>query len=412
VGELAAGLVIVRRIRYTEIDWKAYMQEVQAVADGERDYTVIRANTGPLVYPAGFVWLFLGLHRLTGADPDCCRLPQTAVTESDRCVSGGGDIEMAQHIYLLLYLVTLAVVLEIYRVCRVPTWAWPLGCLSFRVHSLYLLRLFNDAPAMLCLYAFVAAYSHRCFALGAMFFSAALSLKMNALLFAPALALVTLKECGWVGAIVRAIPALALQALLAAPFLRANASGYFARAFDFTRAFEHRWSVNWAMLSPVTFGDPRFANALLGAHIALLGAFAHRKWCRNDGGLVGLLVSAFGGPSPLSSSPSIVARSTAITALVCNFIGIVTARSLHYQFYLFYFHSVPVLLWSTPLPVVVKLLVWMGIEAGYNVYPATPSSSTLLQASHVVLLIGLWLGDAGLAPSREPSARSLSKKDT
>jgi len=325
LAELCVGLLIVRRARYTEIDWKAYMQEVQAVADGERDYLAIRANTGPLVYPAGFVWLYLGLHRLTGADPDCCRLPATAVSESARCVSGGGDVALAQHLHLALYLATLALVLETYRVCRVPTWAWGLACLSYRVHSLYLLRLFNEAPAMLLLYAFVLAYARRRPALGALLFSAALSLKMNALLFAPALALLTLRECGWRGAVARALPALALQAALAAPFLRANPAGYLARAFEFSRAFEHRWSVNWAMLSPASFGAPRFAAALLAAHLGLLLAFAHARWCRSDGGLFRLILDAARGPPALvrcgRAWSAADARGVVLTAFTCDTVG-------------------------------------------------------------------------------------------
>ena len=38
---------------YTEIDWVAYMQEVGGVISGERDYSLLKGNTGPLVYPAG-----------------------------------------------------------------------------------------------------------------------------------------------------------------------------------------------------------------------------------------------------------------------------------------------------------------------------------------------------------------------
>ncbi len=37
----------------TEIDWIAYMQEVGGFLSGERDYALLRGDTGPLVYPAG-----------------------------------------------------------------------------------------------------------------------------------------------------------------------------------------------------------------------------------------------------------------------------------------------------------------------------------------------------------------------
>eukprot|EP00956_Cyclotella_meneghiniana_P000283 scaffold339_cov77-Cyclotella_meneghiniana.AAC.4 len=50
--------LIVYRIPYTEIDWIAYMQEVSSYQNGERDYINIRGDTGPLVYPAGFLYLY------------------------------------------------------------------------------------------------------------------------------------------------------------------------------------------------------------------------------------------------------------------------------------------------------------------------------------------------------------------
>jgi len=34
----------------TEIDWKAYMQEVEGFLGGEHDYVKLRGDTGPLVY--------------------------------------------------------------------------------------------------------------------------------------------------------------------------------------------------------------------------------------------------------------------------------------------------------------------------------------------------------------------------
>jgi alpha-1,3-mannosyltransferase len=52
----------------TEIDWKAYMEEVNGYRAGERDYEKLQGGTGPLVYPAGFVYLFTALQWLTGQD--------------------------------------------------------------------------------------------------------------------------------------------------------------------------------------------------------------------------------------------------------------------------------------------------------------------------------------------------------
>ncbi|TPX72365.1 dolichyl-P-Man:Man5GlcNAc2-PP-dolichol alpha-1,3-mannosyltransferase [Spizellomyces sp. 'palustris'] len=45
---LATGIII-QKVPYTEIDWKAYMQEVEGYLAGERDYTKLKGDTGPLV---------------------------------------------------------------------------------------------------------------------------------------------------------------------------------------------------------------------------------------------------------------------------------------------------------------------------------------------------------------------------
>lgn len=49
------------------------------------------------------------------------------------------------------------------------------------------------------------------------------------------------------------------------------------------------------------------------------------------------------------------------------------------QFYSWYYHALPFLLWQTGYPVVIRLALLMGVEFGYNVFPATPVSSAVLQ---------------------------------
>ena len=57
--------VILYKVSYTEIDWVAYMQEVEGFIQGERNYMNLKGDTGPLVYPAGFLYLFSGLYWMT-----------------------------------------------------------------------------------------------------------------------------------------------------------------------------------------------------------------------------------------------------------------------------------------------------------------------------------------------------------
>lgn len=41
------------------------MEQVSLFKAGERDYLQIRGDTGPLVYPAGFVYVYSFLHTVT-----------------------------------------------------------------------------------------------------------------------------------------------------------------------------------------------------------------------------------------------------------------------------------------------------------------------------------------------------------
>lgn len=54
----------------TEIDWKAYMDEVGGFLQGQLDYTQLKGDTGPLVYPAGFVYVFSLLYGVTDQGKD------------------------------------------------------------------------------------------------------------------------------------------------------------------------------------------------------------------------------------------------------------------------------------------------------------------------------------------------------
>jgi ALG3 protein len=58
-----------------------------------------------------------------------------------------------------------------------------------------------------------------------------------------------------------------------------------------------------------------------------------------------------------------------------------------YQFYSWYCHSLPFLLWSTSLRTWQRLAVWLAVEFVCNVYPPTAASSLLLLTCHGILLL-------------------------
>jgi hypothetical protein len=75
-------------------------------------------------------------------------------------------------------------------------------------------------------------------------------------------------------------------------------------------------------------------------------------------------------------------RFILVTIFTSNFIGVAFARTLHYQFYCWYFHTLPYLLWHVRgdvVPVVLKVAIFGAIEVCFNVFPATWWSSALLQ---------------------------------
>ena len=235
-AELALNALIVRRVPYTEIDWRAYVEEVEGVlVHGNYNYTELRGGTGPLVYPAGFVYSYSLLYYAT---------------------ERGANLDRAQALFVALYLATLAVVAAIYRKAA-PRGFHPLHlgllCVSKRIHSIFALRLFNDGPTMLVLYCAVLLFLHRRWTAGCVLFSFAFGMKMNIVLFAPALFLLLVAETGALGAAWRIALCGAVQLVLGLPFLLFDAKAYLGASFNLSRTFKHHWSVNfrWVPCEPL-----------------------------------------------------------------------------------------------------------------------------------------------------------------
>ncbi|KAL5701226.1 dolichyl-P-Man:Man5GlcNAc2-PP-dolichol alpha-1,3-mannosyltransferase [Ranunculus cassubicifolius] len=374
--------LIIAYVPYTKIDWDAYMSQVSGFLGGEKDYSNLKGDTGPLVYPAGFLYVYSAIQYITG-----------------------GDVYPAQILFGILYIINLGLILFIYVKANVlPWWALSLLCLSKRVHSIFILRLFNDCFAMTLLHAAVALVLCRRWHLGLIIFSGAVSIKMNVLLYAPPLLLLMLKEMSIGGVISALAGAAILQVLLGFPFLLSHPVAYISRAFNLGRVFIHFWSVNFKFVPEKIFVSKEFALGLLTVHLLLLVVFAHFRWCKHEGGLLKFLhsrvalmklkyaVSSSFSLHQTSSSQLLGPDHIVTTLFVGNFIGIVCARSLHYQFYSWYFYSLPLLLWKTPFPTVLRVILFVGVEVCWNIFPSNVYSSSLLLCIHLVILLGLWIG--------------------
>ncbi|XP_072111238.1 dol-P-Man:Man(5)GlcNAc(2)-PP-Dol alpha-1,3-mannosyltransferase [Mobula birostris] len=391
VAEICVNLWVIHRVPYTEIDWKAYMDEVEGVINGTYDYTQLKGDTGPLVYPAGFVYLFMVLYYIT-----------------DR----GVNIHLAQYVFAIFYLFTLLLVFRIYNhTKKVPPFVFFfMCCASYRIHSIFILRLFNDPVAMMILYVAVNFFLNNRWSLGCCFFSLAISIKMNILLFAPGLLFLLIYQFG----LVRTIPKLgicaALQVVLGLPFLMENPVGYIARAFDLGRQFLFKWTVNWRFLPESVFLSRYFHLALLVAHLTVLLLFAICRWNKSEEGMLSLLKAP---EERASQHKPLTANQIVFVLFTSNFIGICFSRSLHYQFYVWYFHTLPYLLWSThvkKLAHLLKVLILGLIEMSWNTYPSTVYSSISLHVCHVIILLSLWYGHAEPEKGTPSEDQDLLKK--
>ena len=146
------------------------MQQVSLVVSGERDYALIKGSTGPLVYPAAHVYIYAILYYLTDE---------------------GRDILFGQVIFAALYLVTLAVVVVCYRRSGAPPYLFPLLILSKRLHSIFVLRLFNDCFATLAMWLAILLFQKKKWSAAVVVWSAGVGVKMTLLLLVPAVTIVT-----------------------------------------------------------------------------------------------------------------------------------------------------------------------------------------------------------------------------
>lgn len=183
--------------------------------------------------------------------------------------------------------------------------------------------------------------------------------------------------------------------------------------------------------------------ALLLLHIGGLAYFC-KQWLdatqRATGGKRIFLYVEGGGSGTRPSTTMLSPIYITSTLLVSNYIGICFARTLHYQFYSWYFHALPYMLWcqtnattrttaaaattltrasslrggggggddgmssssSFSYPIVVRIALLLAIEVAFLTFPATPFSSALLQVAHLAILLQIRPPDLLVPTNEEP----------
>lgn len=440
LAELILNLFIVEKVPYTEIDWKAYMQECEGFLNGTLDYSKLRGDTGPLVYPAGFVYIYSLFYFLTDQ---------------------GRNIKLAQYIFIGVYVLLLSSVLRIYiKTKKVPPYVLVFTILtSYRIHSIHVLRMFNDPVAVLFLYVSLNFFLDSKWYLGSIFYSLAVSIKMNILLYAPALFFFYLINLGFKETIKQLFVCGIIQLLLGLPFIIVAPVAYLKGSFDLGRVFNHTWTVNYRFLDVKFFENRIFHLTLLSIHVMLLiicvpmcikyfqsycrlkyvqmqvqpqidaknkenkrksklkkeikmklnpnlekeeplskeqeqflNSFENmlQKSSQKSGNKLPKKIINDESDKPYSINFDILSQLFILPMFLVNFIGIVCARSLHYQFYSWYFHTLPYLLWSTNYTIIIRFLILALIELCWNTYPSTNVTSAMLHICHISILYGVY----------------------
>lgn len=346
----------------TEIDFTTYMAQVRMFLDGERDYSKITGPTGPLVYPALHVYIYTGIYYLT---------------------DNGTDIFVGQILFAGVYLTTLALVFACYRRAGVPPWLFAPLVLSKRLHSIFLLRMFNDCWATLGFWAAIYLFTRRKWELGALVWGLGLGVKMTLLLAMPAVAVIAIQGAGTAEAIFAGLLVMLIHAAMGVPFLNSEAGyQYFHKAFDFGREFMFKWTVNWRFLGEDVFLSKTFAISLLVVHISILLVFVQTKWLRPSSTSLSDFVRKYTRTMDEGTESRFSQKVTPIfvmdTMLGSMVIGLLCARSLHYQFFSYLGWTTPYLLWRAGGGPVWVALNWMVQEYCWLVFPSTDISSALV----------------------------------
>ncbi|GJD06666.1 Probable Dol-P-Man:Man(5)GlcNAc(2)-PP-Dol alpha-1,3-mannosyltransferase [Galdieria sulphuraria] len=213
---------------------------------------------------------------------------------------------------------------------------------------------------------------------------------MSALLYAPAVLIVLLESFCWKQTFLYVVLCGAVQFLVGLRFLWHHPISYISKAFEFHRVFLYEWTVNWKFLPEHMFQHPLWSLVLLSSHILVLYIW-YKRVVRN---LFTTLQKMCQEKCFVKQRNVILGRGIVTVLFQCQLIGIVFARSIHYQFYTWYFHSLPWILYSLGIHLRQGCVLLLAIELVYNKYPPSWHMSILLQCCHLYIISKMLQSDS------------------
>lgn len=229
---------------------------------------------------------------------------------------------------------------------------------------------------------------------------------MSLLLILPAVAVILFQGRGVTGSLTLVMIMIQLQVAIANPFLKENWTGYLSRAFELSRQFFFKWTVNWRFVGEDMFLSRPFAVTLLLLHALVLTTFLLTRWLKpalSRRPLSDLILPILQFSSPFSPrdetlvASAITPQYVMTTILSANVIGLLFARSLHYQFYAYLAWTTPYLLWRSGAHPVIQYSLWALQEWAWNVFPSTPTSSAVVIGALAATVAASWI-----AANKEP----------
>lgn len=171
-----------------------------------------------------------------------------------------------------------------------------------------------------------------------------------------------------------------------------------------------------------TFLSREFATSLAICNLTGLLLFLSTRWTRPSGLSLPKFMRIMFYSLPLliqqQLSLNITPDFAMTTILSSMMIGLLCARSLHYQFFAYIAWASPFLLWKCGLHPILICLVWAAQEWAWNIYPSTNISSMVVVSCLAVQVFGVWWGTRDeftdvqiMKPQSGPSAGKGDSKD-
>ena len=337
-----------------EIDFPTFLQAFEKVLNGEFDYANIKGENGSLYYPAGYIYQFSIMYFL--------------YTNGIYYFNFSPNGNFSRFLYIIQFLIQNYILFKIYDVLpKKYRWIKIFLVISIPLKRSIIILKYNESFAMIplffCIYSLMNDQKKRLY-YATIYYVIAFSSKANVLLFLPGLLYLFTKIKGPLFALIQLIIIILSQFVIGLPFIIVNATNYFNYSFDFSRTFDQRTSMNWYWIPESIFVNPLFHKVLLGVHLVLLVVFLLFKWEKR---WINIFKDLRLNEWSLQMQTIPLNKVFVVRVMfICNLIGIVCFRSLHFHFIIWFHGTLPFLLWSTKLNGLFKVLLMLSYEISWH----------------------------------------------